>query len=131
MKTRHSLFIASLLMALAGGVGCSGTTTTNTPGGTGGGEAPVEGKALSSVEITPDKATLTKGSTLQFHVTARYADGTTEDVTRSPDTIWNTSEPTVATVSKNGLVTAVKPGLVDITAEFKGEKGQEHFIVTP
>jgi uncharacterized protein YjdB len=131
MKTRHSLILASLLVALAGGVGCTGTNTTTSTGGTSGGEPTSEGKAISSVDITPNKATLSKGTTLQYHATAHYADGTTEDVTRSADTVWNTSAPTVATVSKSGLVTAIKEGFADITADFKGEKAQEHFVVTP
>ncbi len=59
------------------------------------------------------------------------ADGTSEDITESKDAIWNASEPTVATVTKRGMVSATKAGLVDISVEYKGEKAEEHFIVTP
>jgi uncharacterized protein YjdB len=47
------------------------------------------------------------------------------------ETIWNTSDPTVATVSKTGLVTVLKPGVVDISAEYRGIKTDHHFIITP
>jgi trimeric autotransporter adhesin len=131
MKLSQSLFTASLFLALTAGLGCGGTTTTGGTGGTSTGGAPAGEKVIASIEITPNKDTLSKGSTQQFHATAHYADGTTEDITNSKDVRWNTSEPTVATVTKNGLVVANKEGLVDITVEYKGEKGEEHFVIMP
>ena len=127
MKIQNSLFGAALFMALAIGVGCSGSTTTSDNGGT----ATEDGKAIASVEITPSKTTLSKGATTKFRATVHYADGTTKDITDARDIVWNTSEPTVATVAKNGTVTALKVGAVKITAEYKGEKASESFIVTP
>ena len=129
MKIHQSLFTASLILGLTAGLGCSGTTPT---GGTStGGSATEDGKVIAAIEITPNKDTLSKGSSQQFRAVVRYADGTTEDITNSKDVIWNTSEPTVATVTRNGMVIANKAGLVDITVEYKGEKGEEHFVVMP
>ena len=128
MKFPQALFTAPLILALAAGVGCTGTTTTNGPTG---GSATEDGKVVAGVEITPNKDTLSKGETQQFRAVVRFADGTTEDITNSKDAIWNTSEPTVATVSRNGVVVAAKEGLVNITVEYKGEKGEEHFVVMP
>jgi uncharacterized protein YjdB len=132
MKFSLALFTAPLILALAAGVGCSGTT----PGGGGddnttGGSATDDGKVIAGIDLTPEKATLSQGATQQFRAIVRYADGTTEDITNSPDVIWNTSEPTVATVTKNGVVTASKAGLANISVEYKGEKGSESFLVTP
>jgi uncharacterized protein YjdB len=131
MKLNQSLFTASLILGLTAGLGCSGTTPTGSTGTSTGGSATEDGKVIAGVEITPNKDTLSKGSTQQFRAVVRYADGTTEDITNSKDAVWNTSEPTVATVNKNGVVVAAKPGVVDITVEYKGEKGEEHFIVMP
>ena len=130
MKLNQSLFMASLVLGLTAGLGCSGTSPTGSAGGTSG-SATEDGKVIASIEITPNKDTLAKGDSQQFRAVVHYADGTTEDITSSKDIVWNTSEPTVATVTRNGMVIAAKAGLVDITAEYKGEKGEEHFIVTP
>ena len=79
MKIQQSLFGAALSLALAAFVGCSGsTTTTDTSTG---GPATEDGKAVSSVEITPDKDTLSKDTTTKFRAIVRYADGTTKDIT--------------------------------------------------
>lgn len=119
MNIRHSFFAASMFLALAGAAGCNDSDNTD------------DGKAISSVDINPEKATVSEGSSLQFHATATYADGSTKDVTSDSDTVWNTSDPDVATVSEDGLVSAVKPGLVDITAEYKSEEASESFAVMP
>ena len=131
MKFSQALFAAPLVMALAAGVGCSGTGGTGTEDHPTGGSATEDGKVIASIEVTPEKATLSKGATQQFRAVVRYADGTTEDITNSKDVVWNTSEPTVATVTKNGVVTATKGGLAKITVEYKGEKASESFVVTP
>lgn len=134
MKLNQSLFAASLLLGLSAGFGCSGTTpsgTTSTGGTSTGGSATEDGKVIATIEITPNKDMLSRGSSQQFRAVVHFADGATEDITESRDAVWNTSEPTVATVTPKGMVIAAKAGFVDITVEYKGEKGEEHFIVTP
>jgi len=129
MKFHQALFTASLIACLTAGLGCTGTTPT---GGTGnGGSVTDDGKVVAGIDITPDKTTMSKGASQQFRAVVRYADGTTEDITESKDAVWNTSEPTVATVTRTGLVIAAKAGIVDITVEYKGEKANEHFVVMP
>lgn len=130
MKTPQSLFTASLFLALAAGIGCSGSSTT-AENGTGGATPTDDGKAIAGIDVTPNKDTLSKGSTLQLFGTVRRADGTTADITKERDAVWNTSDPTVATVTKDGLVTAQKEGMVEITVEYKGVKGTEKFVVMP
>jgi uncharacterized protein YjdB len=129
MKFHQALFTASLFVGLTAGLGCSGTGPTG--GQSTGGTATEDGKAITSVEITPNKDVLHKGASQQFRATAHFADGTTEDITSSKDTVWSTSEPTVATVSKGGMVNAAKAGAVEISVEYKGEKGTEHFVIMP
>jgi len=122
MKFSQSLFVASLFLALAA-TGCATTTTDAVD--------PSNNKAIVGVEINPSKETLTTGTSLQFHAVVHYADGMNKDVTRDPSTVWNTSNPRLATVSSTGLVTAIKVGLVDISADYQGVKANEHFAITP
>lgn len=86
---------------------------------------------VSELDISPDITTLGKGDTTQFKVIARYADGTTEDISSNPLTKWNTSDVENATVNDSGLVTAVDEGAVSIEAEFDGVTASEDFLVTP
>ncbi|APR85458.1 Hypothetical protein A7982_10807 [Minicystis rosea] len=90
-----------------------------------------DGKAVASIEITPSTETLTKGATLQLRAVLEYADGTSKDITESADTVWNTSDADIATVTDDGMVTGVSEGFVDVSASYKGEKANEHFAVTP
>ena len=129
MKLNQSLFAASLILGLPAGLGCSGTTPSGSTST--GGSATEDGKVIAEIEITPNKDILSRGSSQQFRAVVRFADGTTEDITESKDAVWNTSEPTVATVTPRGMVSAAKAGVVEITVEYKGEKGEENFIVTP
>jgi uncharacterized protein YjdB len=120
MKLYQSLFAVSLFAALFAGSGCGGTS-----------DIVDDGKAVSEVQVTPETTTLTKGATLQFRAMVMYGDGTSKDVTESGDTVWNTSNPRIATVSDTGMVTAISEGVVDISADYKGEKATEQFAVTP
>lgn len=120
MKLYQSLFAASLLTMLSASMGCGSTS-----------DVVDDGRAVTDVEISPDKDGLTKGSKLQFNAMVKYADGTSKDVTRDASTVWNTSDADIATVTADGMVTAVDEGLVVISADYKGEKADEHFAVTP
>jgi trimeric autotransporter adhesin len=118
MKRYQSLFAISLVAAFLPGCGSTSDVVD-------------DGKAVAELEMTPDTTILTKGATVQFHAVVRYSDGTSKEVTESSETVWNTSDPSVATVSDDGMVTAIAEGIVDISAEYKGEKENEHFAVTP
>jgi len=120
MKFFQSLLAASMLTALSASFGCGSTS-----------DVVDNGVAVTDVEISPDNEGMTKGLTLQFTATVKYADGTSKNVTKDASIIWNTSDADIATVTKEGLVTAVDEGLVVISADYKGEKADEHFAVTP
>lgn len=110
--TRSFCTIAFSAIAMAMAAGCSNSE-------------------VSELDISPDITTLSKGDTVQFKVIARYADGTTEDISNNPLTNWNTSDVENATVNGSGLVTAVDEGAVSIEAEFDGITASEDFLVTP
>ena len=56
----------------------------------------------------------TSGQNFQLIATARLSDGTNTDVTRSAR--WESTNPTLATVSDTGMVTVVSNGEVDVRA---------------
>src|SRR5689334_5765536 len=69
-------------------------------------------------------ATLKPGDTLQLFAQAKYSDGTTSDVTNVAS--WQSSNPVIATVSNQGLLTAAAEGAVDISATYQALPGTLH-----
>src|SRR5262249_43150974 len=66
----------------------------------------------------------TLGQTSQLTVTGTLPDGTTTDLsTRALGTLYITSNPRIATVSADGLVTAVSHGVAIITSRNEGGSG--------
>ena len=64
----------------------------------------------TSIELNETSAEMTDGNTMQLTATVLPSNATNKTVT------WSTSNSSVATVSNNGLVTALAPGSVTITA---------------
>jgi hypothetical protein len=87
----------------------------------------------------PAKLTLTApatkidalGSTLQLTSTITYSNATTADATQFvKGTNYISSNPAIATVSEDGLVTAIAPGGVNISATNEGTLALLHLQVT-
>jgi hypothetical protein len=118
---RFAASIASLavLLALVGLGGCS-SAGSGTPG-------------LQSVEVTPPNSHAAAGTSEQLAATAVYSDGSHQDVTML--VTWSSSDTSQATVTASGanggLVTALTPGAVKITAALKGMTGSTGLTVTP
>ncbi len=68
----------------------------------------------TDLEVTPDAVTLTIGTTEQLTAELTYDNGTTEDVTQT--LTWSSSNEEVATIDSAGLLTAIAPGVVTISA---------------
>jgi hypothetical protein len=64
-------------------------------------------------------STLAVGGIRQLSAVATFTDGSQRDVTADVATIWTSSAPAVATVSKTGLVTGKAIGNTSVTATFK------------
>ena len=79
----------------------------------------------SSLAVTAAQTTLpAAGQTVQLAVTATYSDGTTKDITASSTgTVYQVSNPALATVSTEGLVTALQSGSVLVQARNEGAAG--------
>jgi formylglycine-generating enzyme required for sulfatase activity len=86
-----------------------------------------------SIRAVPDNPTLTAlGQTTQVRVTATLHDGSSVDATpRTRWTVYRTSNPSVATVDQNGLVTARARGLVYVTAVNEGASAVVQLAVSP
>src|SRR5437588_5328550 len=79
----------------------------------------------NSMSAVAQATTLSQaGATAQLTVTATYAGGNTQDVTSGASgTLYNASNPAIATVSPSGLVTAVSSGTAVIQAVNEGTQG--------
>jgi uncharacterized protein YjdB len=113
---------------------------TTTPGGSATGVAPgtatitatSEGKIgtatlvvtpapVASVTVAPATATIKRGDTKQFTATAKDASG---NVLSGRTFTWTSSDPSIATVDQNGVVTGIAEGKnVVITATTDGKSG--------
>ena len=75
---------------------------------------------IQSLAITPSPATVAKGTTIPFAVTATFSDGvTTVDLTASAR--WQTSNYQDAVINRQGIATGVAAGSVTITASVNGQ----------
>ena len=85
------------------------------------------------IRMTAAPPTLTAiGATSQLTVTATMADGSTQDVTSSSAwTVYRSSNPNVATVDADGLVTAQAAGSVFITASNTGAAAVAAINISP
>lgn len=83
---------------------------------------------LSSISVTHPNQSMPAGVTQQFRATGIYSEGTISDITAK--VTWSSSNPSVATVNKSGLVTAVAAGTATITATFGGISGNTVLKVT-
>jgi len=79
----------------------------------------VNSVAVHALSTSP----LAVGGIRQLSATAMFTDGTRQDVTAHPETIWTSGAPLVATVSKTGLVTGRAIGNTSVTATFRGHGG--------
>ena len=79
----------------------------------------------TAITISAPVNTLTSaGATVQLSVTASFALGDAKDVTAANSgTLYNISNPAIATVSKDGLITAVSSGTVLVQAVNEGRQG--------
>lgn len=73
---------------------------------------------LESIHLTPANMSLPVNSIQQVHATGHYSDDLNHDITST--VTWRSSNRDVATVSENGEIRSVKPGVANITAYKQG-----------
>jgi uncharacterized protein YjdB len=72
---------------------------------------------LIGLTVNPNTLYLAKGQTQQLSVIASFSDGTTQNVTSLAS--YQSSDPSIATVSTSGLVTSVDYGNAEITISYE------------
>ena len=105
---------SALIIATSGGVRATVSVT-------------VTAAAVSKVTVSPPTASLAQGRTLQLSVSITDSRGAPM---AGKVATWQSSDPTVATVSSTGLFRAVAPGSATITATADGVSGTASVTVT-
>jgi len=67
------------------------------------------------------------GGRLQVWAVARYSDQSTADVANTAE--WQSSNPSLATISRDGILTAAGEGSVDVVAAMRGVSGSLHATI--
>jgi Tol biopolymer transport system component len=106
----NGLNAAVAMLALALAAACDNTSTA----------PPDTPRPVASVVVSPATRTLLTGDEQRY--AARVLDANGQDITDRPIT-WSSSNPTVASISTDGLVTALQPGTVSINASVEGRTG--------
>ena len=92
----------------------------------------VDGSPLTSIQVSPQSASIPQQTEVAFVATGRFADGNTQDLSTS--VLWTSSPASVATISNvpatMGQATGLQPGTGTITALFDGQVGTASLTVT-
>jgi uncharacterized protein YjdB len=100
---------------LAAGVSVGSSTMTATVGSISGAGALTVGPAvLQSITLSPQNATIGKGTTLQFTATGNYSDSSTQDLTSL--VTWTSSDSNTVSINSAGLATGRQFGSITIGA---------------
>ena len=100
---------------LAAAVSVGSSTMTATMGSISGTGALTVGPAvLQSITLSPQNATMGKGTTLQFTATGNYSDGSTQDLTSL--VTWTSSDSNTVSINSAGLATGRQFGSITIGA---------------
>ncbi|MFP4597744.1 MAG: Ig-like domain-containing protein [Persicimonas sp.] len=84
----------------------------------------IDETAASTLEVTPSSTTLEVGETTELTATPLNADGEAveQDELDQEEIDWESSDSEVASVDQHGVVTALSPGAVAITASVPGAR---------
>ncbi len=96
------------------GLAVGSTMTASVGSVSGSGTLNVGPATLQSITISPQNATIGKGTTLQLTATGNYSDSSTQDLTAL--VTWTSSDSTLVSITSAGLATARQFGTVTITA---------------
>ena len=111
---RHG-FVTAVVLLFA--VACGGDSTSPPP----------DRASVARVVVTPSSTSVEVGRTTQLAASPMDASGSP---LAGRTIAWSTSSASVAIVSPNGVVTAVTPGTVTITASSEGASGAADVTIT-
>jgi trimeric autotransporter adhesin len=110
-------------LASKGGTRCGRTSAlslvlllslTIAESGCGSGPSAASAKSLTSILISPSAPTVALGKTQQLTATGMFSDNSQQDMTKT--VIWDTAQPSVATISSSGLTSGKLVGSVKLIA---------------
>ncbi len=84
---------------------------------------------LTSITVSPGTASVAAGLNQQFSALARFADGSTQDVTALAG--WSSTSASVASIGPTGLATTTTPGTTNIVASIGTVSGSAALTVNP
>ncbi len=77
---------------------------------------------VASIEVTPSEQTMALGAEVQLQVTAKYTDGSTEDVTRSA--VYDVNDKELGTIADDGKLKVFRqPGGLAVMVRYQGQVG--------
>ena len=112
-----------VISAVASG---AATITATSAGRSGQAAVTVTPEPVATVTITPGRDTLAVGTNRALTATLRDADGA---VLTGRPVAWSVSNPEIASVSSQGVVTALAPGSVSVVGVSEGRVGQATIVV--
>jgi uncharacterized protein YjdB len=101
MKNLATILVICICIGITGCGGSSKSASTQTA-------------SITTISVGASASSLSVGQTLQLAAIATYSDKSTKDVTSTAT--WQSSDPTIATISSSGRLTATKAGTVTVMA---------------
>lgn len=89
----------------------------------------VSSAVLTSIAVTPAAQKLAVATSQPFKALGTFSDNSQQDITAQ--VAWSSSTPGVATITQDGIATAVAAGLTTITAALESISGTTTLEVTP
>jgi hypothetical protein len=116
---------AGLVSALRPGVAALSATALGVTGHT---TFTVTAATLQALDVGPASTVTPVGVAVSLTATGHFSDGRVVDVTA--EATWSSSEPGIASVALPGRVSALRQGVVDLTASLGGLSGTARLTVT-
>ena len=86
---------------------------------------------LTNITVSPVNPTIGLGSNLQFTATEQFNNGASLAITNGgTNSLWSSSNPSVATITTNGMATGLTNGTTTITATVGGIFGSTSLVIT-
>lgn len=90
----------------------------------------VRSATLNSIQVTSlDQDSLPKGLNRQFSAIGIFSDGSHQDLSNDPLTIWSSSDSSLVRVNDSGLASGVNLGTAHIHASFGSKRGSATMTV--
>ncbi|HBV76333.1 MULTISPECIES: Ig-like domain-containing protein [Vibrio] len=127
-KYTNALFSLFFLLVLA----ACGNESSGLPsqGGDGGPVGDSDDGSIVSLMIMPENPSVAAGEELQLSVKATQSDGEVIDIDAS-EVSWFSSDQSIVTVNKDGVMKGIKAGTAEVTAVYQGQETTVTVTISP